>query len=128
MTDREDVIVLEREAEGSHSLGWFLLGAVLGAGAALLLAPQAGTETRRTIRNRALKVRDFADEKLGALRETLGAGEDDGEAEDEEEEGGGRTRSAREELERRLARARARRRANREEDEGDGDDDEDPVA
>jgi len=126
MTDRDDVIVLEREAEGSHSLGWFLLGAVLGAGAALLLAPQAGSETRRTIRNRALKVRDFADEKLGALRETLGGGEEEEGVEEEEEEG--RAGSAREELERRLARARARRRANREEDEGDGDDDEDPVA
>lgn len=137
MTDRDDVIVVEREGDSSHSFGWFLLGAVLGAGAALLLAPQTGPETRRAIRNRALKVRDFADEKLQTLRETLGADED----EDEEEEGeegedgaesaprvrrGGRTGAAREELERRLARARARRRAARELEEGD--DDEEPVA
>lgn len=136
MTDRDDVIVVERESEGSHSLGWFLLGAVLGAGAALLLAPQTGPETRRAIRNRALKVRDFADEKLQTLRETLGADDEEDEEEDEEGEDGadsaprvprgGRTGAAREELERRLARARARRRAARELDEGD--DDEEPVA
>lgn len=134
MTDHEDVIVVEREGEGSHALGWFLLGAVLGAGAALLLAPQTGPETRRAIRNRALKVKDFADEKLQTLRETLGADEDEEEEEGDEAESaparvsrGGRTGAAREELERRLARARARRRAAREEEEGD-DDDEEPVA
>ncbi len=134
MTDHEDVIVVEREGEGSHSLGWFLLGAVLGAGAALLLAPQTGPETRRAIRNRALKVKDFADEKLQTLRETLGADEDEEEEGGDEAESaparvgrGGRTGAAREELERRLARARARRRAAREEEEGD-DDDEEPVA
>ena len=136
MTERDDVIVVERNnAGGSHSLGWFLLGAILGAGAALLLAPQAGADTRQALRSRALKVRDLAEEKIQTLRDSLGG--DDEEEEEADATGTdvapvtrrrGRTGAAREELERRLARARARRRADREDDEGDGDDDEEPVA
>lgn len=34
------------EEKGSGNFGWFLAGAVIGAGAALLLAPQTGKETR----------------------------------------------------------------------------------
>ena len=36
---------------GAH-LAWFLVGAALGATAALLLAPQTGTETREYLRRR----------------------------------------------------------------------------
>jgi gas vesicle protein len=35
------------------AIGWFLCGAVLGAGAALLLAPEAGKSTRRKIARQA---------------------------------------------------------------------------
>jgi gas vesicle protein len=31
----------------NNNIGWFLAGAVIGAGAALLLAPKSGKETRR---------------------------------------------------------------------------------
>lgn len=41
------------EAQGPAMLAWFLAGAACGAAAALLLAPQAGTETREQIRRRA---------------------------------------------------------------------------
>ena len=34
------------EDNGSNSFGWFIVGAVIGAGAALLLAPQSGRDTR----------------------------------------------------------------------------------
>ena len=37
---------------GGANLAWFLVGAALGATAALLLAPQTGTETREAIRRR----------------------------------------------------------------------------
>jgi gas vesicle protein len=36
----------ERNADAAGYLGWFLLGAVAGAAAALLLAPKSGRETR----------------------------------------------------------------------------------
>jgi gas vesicle protein len=32
--------------ENSSNFGWFLMGAVIGAGAALLLAPKSGKDTR----------------------------------------------------------------------------------
>ena len=37
---------------GGANLAWFLVGAALGATAALLLAPQTGTETRDYLRRR----------------------------------------------------------------------------
>jgi gas vesicle protein len=37
----------------SGAIGWFLCGAVLGAGAALLLAPEAGKQTRRKLAKQA---------------------------------------------------------------------------
>jgi gas vesicle protein len=39
-----------------------VLGSIIGAAAALLYAPQAGTETRRTIRSRADQARERASE------------------------------------------------------------------
>ena len=42
---------------GGANLAWFLVGAALGATAALLLAPQTGTETREFIRRRTEKGR-----------------------------------------------------------------------
>ena len=39
-------------------LAWFLLGATLGAVGALLLAPQAGSETRDMVRRKAFEGRD----------------------------------------------------------------------
>jgi len=35
------------------AIGWFLCGAILGAGAALLLAPEAGKTTRRKLARQA---------------------------------------------------------------------------
>lgn len=37
----------------SGAIGWLLCGAVLGAGAALLLAPEAGIHTRRKLAKQA---------------------------------------------------------------------------
>ncbi|MCU0625924.1 MAG: hypothetical protein MUF21_05480 [Gemmatimonadaceae bacterium] len=64
--DREDerLVIVEREESG-NALGAFVLGAVLGAGLALLLAPQAGADTRRTLRTQATKA-------AGATRKAAG--------------------------------------------------------
>lgn len=45
------------------SVIWFLAGMTIGAGAALLFAPQSGRATRRMIRRRAQSGREFLTEK-----------------------------------------------------------------
>lgn len=57
----------EQEGSGFHTgslLTGLLLGAVLGAGAALLLAPQSGEKTRRMLRKRGGAFRRDAERKL----------------------------------------------------------------
>ena len=130
--DDRRVVYLER---GGSSIKALLLGALIGAGLALLYAPQSGEETRRGIKRRLRKVRAMAEEKVDELGERFsgrgGASPEpdafppsDGMAMDEMEDeddvapemtvpphrGG-----AREELERRLEQARARRRGTVEE-------------
>lgn len=50
-----------------------LIGALVGAGIALLFAPQSGEDTRRLIRRRARKLADAAREKYEEMREKTGA-------------------------------------------------------
>ncbi|MFZ5623384.1 MAG: YtxH domain-containing protein [Gemmatimonadota bacterium] len=118
--DRETVYV-ERE-EGS-TLRWFITGAILGAGLALLFAPQSGGETRRAIKRRVRRWRAEAEEKLDGLQHAIGrkASRLKAALEEEGEEWGDRVESARDELERRLAEVRSRRR-------GGADEEEEPVA
>jgi gas vesicle protein len=60
--DEEPYIVIEKHSGG---VGNFLLGALIGAGVALLFAPRSGQETRDDIKRRARsaqnKVRDVAE-------------------------------------------------------------------
>ena len=54
----------------------FIAGAVAGAAAALLMAPDSGEKTREKIRNKAEGMTDYAKsriiERLDALEKTLG--------------------------------------------------------
>lgn len=72
MPDREDVpyIVLERDRGGS-GLGSFILGTLVGAGIALLFAPQSGEETQEEIRTRALKLKGKAEERVRDAQSSL---------------------------------------------------------
>jgi gas vesicle protein len=54
-----------------------VLGAVIGAGVALLTSPQSGKRTRRTIRRRAKRVRGSASGRLDDLASDLKAKIDD---------------------------------------------------
>lgn len=45
-----------------------LIGALIGAGLALLFAPQSGQETRRLIRRKAKHLADDAEERVGDLK------------------------------------------------------------
>jgi gas vesicle protein len=51
----------------------FLLGAAVGAGVALLLAPQSGEETRRQLGDRAKRLGEDVDEKLRTAKEEVKA-------------------------------------------------------
>ena len=64
MRDQEDLpyIIVERDSGGSF--GSFCLGALVGAGLALLFAPQSGEETQEEIRARAKKLRAAAEERM----------------------------------------------------------------
>lgn len=49
----------------------FLAGAVIGAGAALLLAPQSGAKTRKLLRDYAEKAQDETWERVEEAKSTL---------------------------------------------------------
>jgi YtxH-like protein len=125
--DDDDRRVVYVEREGGSTVKALLLGALIGAGLALLYAPQSGEETRRGLKRRLRKVRALAEEKVDELGERLSGKHstpaaypesemamDDGDDDDTDiapemvaPPGRG---GAREELERRLEQARARRR------------------
>src|SRR5262245_46237920 len=67
--DEGPYIVIERERGGS--MGSFILGALVGAGVALLLAPQSGEETQEEIRRRARKLRAQAEDRLRIAQQQL---------------------------------------------------------
>ena len=71
MRNQEDLpyIIVERDSGGSF--GSFLLGALVGAGLALLFAPQSGEETQEEIRARAKKLRATAEERMREAQLTL---------------------------------------------------------
>ena len=70
MADYEDLpyVVIERHGGGFEAFFW---GALLGAGAALLLAPRSGAETQREIRDTARRVRGAAEDRVTDARETV---------------------------------------------------------
>ena len=125
--DDRRVVYVER---GGSSVKALLLGALIGAGIALLYAPQSGEETRRGLKRRLRKVRAMAEEKVDELGQRFSGRDDTGAApefaptdgmamEDLDDEDDvapemvappHRSGGAREELERRLEQARARRR------------------
>ncbi|HXV86081.1 MAG TPA: YtxH domain-containing protein [Gemmatimonadales bacterium] len=129
--DRErPVMVVERSESG---LGPFFLGALIGAGVALLLAPRSGAETRRLLRQRSREMLDAAGRKADEFRGLVEEGYERGRerveeglehvrrsvedrreaARDTVDAGRAAVQSARDELERRLSEARSARRAAR---------------
>ena len=56
--------MMSSQNSGALFFAGLVTGGVLGAGMALLLAPQSGLETRRQIRNKSLELKDGAVEGL----------------------------------------------------------------
>ncbi|HEX9166994.1 MAG TPA: YtxH domain-containing protein [Gemmatimonadales bacterium] len=132
MRERDSEVFIVEPDRGS-GLGWFVVGAALGAGLALLFAPASGEETRRRLRREAGKLKDRAEDVIDDLSYEYDRVREDVEEKVDEvkEKVTGAARSlvdearsrktsvsaARDELERRLADARARRREAVPEDE-----------
>jgi gas vesicle protein len=65
---REPYVIVER---GGPGVGSFLIALALGAGVALLLAPQTGEETRRVIARRARRAQEVAHDFVGDMSGTV---------------------------------------------------------
>ena len=120
MTEYDDLpyIVIERRGEGSA----FVLGVLVGFGAALLLAPRSGVETRRGFVDAALGIRgalgqraggarDAVTERVAAVRGAVDARREQAKA--AVDAGRDAARDARAELLRRVEEAKALRRSGR---------------
>jgi len=71
MRDQEDVstVIIERETGGGA--GSFLLGALVGAGLALLFAPRSGEETRQELEQKARDLKMSAEERVREAQRQL---------------------------------------------------------
>jgi gas vesicle protein len=70
MRDHDDLpyIVIERRSAG---LGPFVWGTLIGAAAALLLAPRSGAETQEDIRRSVRRARSAAEDRIDTARTTV---------------------------------------------------------
>jgi gas vesicle protein len=68
--DDERVVIVERDS-GGNGLGALLLGLVIGAGAALLLAPDSGEATRARIRREAKRAKEKARDKFDEMSDEI---------------------------------------------------------
>ena len=67
--DEGPYIVIERDSGGG--MGSFVLGALVGAGLALLLAPKSGVETQEDLKEQARKLRSAAEERVKEAQRQL---------------------------------------------------------
>lgn len=104
--DQQTVIV---EKNRRSEMGAFLLGAVLGAGLALLFAPVPGKETQERIRVRARKLKKVTRQRVRALGDGVRSRVET--ARGAVEQGRRRAADARTELEAKLERSKAAYRA-----------------
>ncbi len=116
--DEGPYIVIERESGGG--VGSFVLGALVGAGLALLFAPKTGAETQEELKEQARKLRSAAEERvrdaqrqleerLGDVREGVQTRFED--VKEAVSTGRDAATEARTDLERRLQRSKAAYRA-----------------
>lgn len=65
------------ENNGGSMMVGMLVGAVVGAGLALIFAPKSGSETRRDIGDAARKLRDSSRERVGGVLDAIHEGAGD---------------------------------------------------
>ncbi len=116
--DEGPYIVIERDSGGG--VGSFILGALVGAGIALLMAPKTGAETQEDLKRQARKLRSAAEERmreaqrqieerLGDVREGVQSRMDN--VKEAVNSGRSAATDARSDLEKRLQRSKAAYRA-----------------
>ncbi len=124
MSTGEDQAPVVVERDRRAEIGAFLLGALVGAGIALLFAPASGEETQERLRTQTRKLRELTGERVRGLREDLTARVDS--AKGVLGQGRRLAEEAREELEEKLARSKAAYRAGveaaKEEMQGEAED------
>lgn len=69
MDGDQPYIVIEKERSGS--LGPFFVGALVGAGLALLFAPKSGEETQEEIKEQALRLKSAAQDRIQDVQRDL---------------------------------------------------------
>jgi gas vesicle protein len=67
----EDVPYIVVERQDDAPLAPFLWGALIGAGIALLFAPRAGRDTRETITQGALRLKEAAEDTVRTVQESV---------------------------------------------------------
>lgn len=107
MSDEQRTVVVQKD-RGSE-IGAFVLGAVVGAGLALLFAPGSGEDTQQRLREQARKLKDLTEDRVRVIRDDLGARVES--AKGAVEQGRQLASGARNELEEKLQRSKAAYRA-----------------
>lgn len=69
----DDVPYIVIEKDSSSGMGSFVLGALVGAGLALLLAPRSGEETQAILRDRARDIKGTAEDRVRDAQRQLEA-------------------------------------------------------
>ena len=107
MSTGEDqhTLIIEKETDRRPEIAAFLIGAVVGAGLALLFAPASGSDTQKLIREQAMKLKDLTGDRVRELRDDLGS--QIGPAKGVVEQGRQIAADARAELEDKLERSKA---------------------
>ena len=101
--DDQQTVIIEKDR--GAEIGAFLLGALVGAGIALLFAPATGADTQKRIREHAKRLKDVTGERVRGLRDDLGSRM--GPARSVVEQGRQVAAEARAELEDKLERSKA---------------------
>lgn len=71
MRDQDEVPYIVIDRGGGSGLGSFVLGALIGAGVALLLAPKTGEETQEDLKERARKLKAAAEVRVREAQQQL---------------------------------------------------------
>ena len=67
----------DHEAQVTNFISGLILGAIIGAGVAMLTAPQSGRRTRRRLRKTATGIRDTAGDRWEELADEMKVKVDD---------------------------------------------------
>lgn len=105
--DEQRTVVVQKD-RGSE-IGAFVLGALVGAGLALLFAPGSGEDTQQRLREQARKLKDLTEDRVRGIRDDLGARVES--AKGAVKQGRQLASGARNELEEKLQRSKAAYRA-----------------